>query len=684
LHPIKILLTVLLLIGIAAGAWFAFGNDVGAPPAPEHPTEHGQPAPAQQVEPAPQQQVQPAVATETPVENARQTVASGAPSNAEAEQGVRGRVVLPSGAPAPGITVYLLQSTNSDPLTLFLMHKKQQKVQPVGQTETGADGRFALGITKLDITYDLRIVSQDYPELQHKSIKPIIGNWYDAHDLVLEAGGIVTGRVVDEAGKFGIAGAHVFLTVPGLNHQMLPTPGRERGIAAVTDGAGYFRYTNAPRDGIVTLGAEADDYAYAEKANIQIKAEAPSEQTIELARGEPIAGIVVDANGKAVSAAIVTATAQSAKLPQTANATTGSDGRFQLPMLRPGPYQLVVSADNFEEVTEKPVFTNNTEVKIVLEQRGKVRLRVLSARGTPVRNYVVALRRYFANNPGGIGKVPEFRDVRVTPGDYEGEYANIRNVPNGDYVFQIVEPNHAKTLSPAFTMTAGGEPPVVEVTLTMGASITGIVVDDRGQPVAGAIVATDMNGGLAADTGFLEVFKSFLPEKHTAKTTKTDGGGRFVLNQLAFADYMVRVAHPDFCEGAALDIKLDTEGQMKDVGIVALLRGCIVEGYCSYGGQRQGQIKVTIGPPDGFRPELDQSGQPKQRLFSANTITDGDGHYRFLKRVPPGTYKIYAFKEAGSGDDVFGRFKQLKDTQRQLIVNAGQDQLSVNFDIPGQ
>src|SRR5262245_11502783 len=157
----KILLSVLLLVGIAAGAWFAFGtNEVGAPPAPEHATE--QPAPVR-AEPAPQPAVQAATAAEKPVENTRQAIATGAPANAEAEQGVQGRVLLPSGAPAPGVTVFLLQSANSDPLALFLMHKKQQKIQPVAQIETGADGRFALGITKLDSSYDLRIVSQDYP-----------------------------------------------------------------------------------------------------------------------------------------------------------------------------------------------------------------------------------------------------------------------------------------------------------------------------------------------------------------------------------------------------------------------------------------------------------------------------------------------------------------------------------------
>jgi hypothetical protein len=344
---------------------------------------------------------------------------------------------------------------------------------------------------------------------------------------------------------------------------------------------------------------------------------------------------------------------------------------------------VVVNAPNYEEITEKPVFTNNLEAKFVLEQRGKVRLRVLSARNTPIKVYTVSLKRYFPNNPNSIGKVIEFRDVRITPADYEGEYASIRNVPNGEFVFQIIEANHAKTLSPPFTMDGSKEPPTVEVTLTTGASVTGIIVDDRGQPVAGATVSTDMNGGIAADTGFFEMFKSFLPDKHTTKSAKTDGGGRFVIKQLAFADYMLRVSHPDFCEGMALDIKLESEGQMKDVGIVALSRGALIEGLCTVAGNRAGQVKVTISPPDGYKPETDQNGQPKVRYFSASAITDGDGNYRFLKRVPPGTYKIYAFKEAGS-DDIFSRFKLMRDTQRQLVVNIGQDRITQNFDLPGQ
>jgi len=678
----KVLLPIVLLV-VAVGLWFAFVENGPAPAPPEHTSVDREPATA----PTPPAPVATGDLAAPADDSGRRAVATGAPSHAEAEQGVRGRVVLPGGGPVAGVAVYLLPSM-TDPLAIMLLRKKLQKVQPVAQAETGADGLFALGVTKVDAAYELRIVSADHPEVQRKGIKLRSQEWYDVKDMVLEPGGVLQGRVVDEAGKFGIASARVFLTVPGLDNQMLATPGRERGIAAVTDGAGYFRYTNAPRDGLVTLGAEADTYAYAEKANIQVSPDATGEQTIELAQGEPIAGIVVDPNGKPVSAAVVTATAQSAKLPQTATTTTGSDGRFQVPLLRPGPYQLVVAADNFEGATEKPVFTNDLDVKIVLEQRGKVRLRVLSSRGTPVRSYIVQLRRFFANNPGGgIGKVPEFNDVRVTASDYDGEYANIRNVPNGEFVFQLLEPNHAKTLSQPFTMTSGGQTPTVEVTLTMGASITGIVVDETGQPVPGASVSSDLNGGLGADLGWGDVFKSMMPDKHTAKATATDREGRFVLNQLAFADYMVRVTHPDFCDGAAVDIRLDAAGQTKDVGTIALVRGCIVEGSCAFAGRAMGQIKVTIGLPDGQRPDVDQNGKPRQRLFGAQVLSDSDGHYRFLRRVPPGTYKIYATRSPGSSASLGSPFDVLRDmraTQRPLVVSAGQDQQTANFDIPGQ
>src|SRR5204862_5006932 len=128
--------------------------------------------------------------------------------------------------------------------------------------------------------------------------------------------------------------------------------------------------------------------------------------------------------------------------------------------------------------------------------------------------------------------------------------------------------------------------------------------------------STDRNGMLGAE-GFLADFRGFVPENHTATSVRTDGGGRFVIRKLALADYMLRIAHPAFCEGASLDIHLDTEGELRDVGTVALMRGTVVEGVCSVGGTPGGQIKVQVGPPDGAKQETGAQGRPKM-FFSAS------------------------------------------------------------------
>src|SRR5262249_40254671 len=171
-----------------------------------------------------------------------------------------------------------------------------------------------------------------------------------------------------------------------------------------------------------------------------------------------------------------------------------------------------------------------------------------------------------------------------------------------------------------------------------------------------------------------------MPEKHTTAAAQTDGGGRFVIRRLAFADYMLRIAHPAFCEGVSLDIKLDTEAELRDVGTIALMRGAVVERLCSVGGQPSGKIKVQIGPPDGAKPETDAQGRQKM-FFSTSAITDNDGHYRLLKRVPPGSYKIYASRQAGDNKDIFSVMMDMKETAHQLQIGAGQDQSNQNFEL---
>lgn len=686
----KIAIPLLLLAAVAGGA--AYYLNQGPHDAPPAPTPV-QPPPVKvepKVEPAPVAQI-PVAPTEAP----DRTPAAAGNSHADAPQGVSGRVLLPNGAPAAGVPVFLLENMLSDMTQIFLNNKLGRTSPPLASGVTGPDGTFRLGVLKVGKGIDLRVVPEEYPEFNRQSIKVREEDWYDTGDIPLEIGLVVQGRVIETHSKAAVPNATVFLTSSQQSHTMVAAPGRERGIPTTTDSNGLFRFTNAPRMGLVNLTAEVPGYASGQVLNQMLKPDALNEFTLEVEVGQPIAGIVVDADGKPIAGASIAATGLSSKTPQTATATTGSDGAFQFGSLRAGPYQLVATSPAHAETKVPLVLTGESEVKVVMSTRGTVRLQVLAANDQPVKSYRISLKKHFPQSPASIGNVMDWADRSINPGDYPrdlgGEWALIKGLPSGDYRFQITDNAHAKTLSPAFTVVEGGPPVEVVCKLTLGGTITGTVIDDRGQPVADATVTTDMNGGLAADTGIFEIFRSMMPEKHTKQSAKTDAQGRFRISKLAFADYMIRASHPRFCEGSAIDLKLENEGQVVDAGVIQLSLGAVVEGLTMIGGQPAGQVKVTLSTPmtqeslptaqPGGRPTTQAPPNAGRVLFNATVQSDGDGRFRLLKRVPPGTYKATATRPS-SGGDPFGTLMDIKESEQQVTVAPGQETITLTFQLP--
>lgn len=678
----QLVLPLVLLAAAAAGAFYFLQRTdapVVGPPTGTQAPQPEQPPPTTTPETAP-----PVAAPQDPVRTA--VTGAGSTAHSDAPQGVRGRVVQPGGTPVEGCEVLLVESAMNDPIQIFLRNQMGQTTPPVARAVTGADGNFALGIRQPGKMLDLRVVSVDFPELMRRQLKIHDGDWLDLRDIELDLGRVVQGRVVDSLSKTPIANATVFLAGSQQAHAIVATPGRERGVPTTTDANGNFRFACAPRTGTVNLAAEAPGYATAQVLNQHLRDDGPTELTIEVDQGQPLGGIVVDQQGGPVANARITAMGLSAKTPQTDVATSGTDGRFEFPCLRNGPYSLTITAPQHADHKVPLALSGDTDVKVVLTSRGAVKLRVLGADHRPVKACRISLKSYFEANPQAIGNVPGFADRNINPSDYpteyNGEWALIRGLPSGSFRFQITEARHAKSLSPHFTVVEGGDPIEVTAVLTLGASISGKVVDDAGRPVANAVVSTDMDSGIAADSGIFELFRTMIPEKHTSQQTRTGTDGTFQLNRLAFADYMLRVAHPDYCEGTRLAIKLQQEGEVVDAGTIQLTLGAIVEGTTTTEGRPIGQVKVVVSVP--FNPETlptaNAPGQRQQVMFSANVLSDADGRFRLLKRVPPGTYKVTAARH--TPDSPFNAMLDMKQTERQIVVGPGQDRLELHFDLP--
>jgi len=672
-NPTKIVVPLLLLAALAAGAtWYLGRSDDHAPPVPAGGSEP-------EVQPPPKPVDLPKPLTE-PTKRDRIPVSGdmGA-SNNTAAQGVRGRVLLPNGSAAADVHVLLLESGMNDAIKIFLDKRAGKVRPPLATAQTGADGTFELGLVQSSKSVDLRVVSPNHPELSRTQVTVRQGDWFDFGDLRLEQGLLVQGRVIEAVSKVPVADATVFLEDSNQSHTLVATPGRERGVSTTTQQNGTFRFTNAPRQALINLVVEAQGYATAQLLNQLLKPE-NNDFTLEVELGQPIGGIVVDQNGKGIAGANVTATGLSSKTAQTATVVTADDGSFALPSLRAGPYQVIATSGQHAEGKNGMVMTGEMNLKLVCALRATVRLSVLGANKAPVKAYRLGLRRHFANNPVGIGTVPEFPDRTVNARDYPedlgGRWALIGGLPSGEFRFQIEDPAHAKTLSPPFTVVEGG--PVVEVVaqLVNGGTIHGKVIDDRGQPVAGATVTTDFNGGIASDSEIIGFVRSMMPERHSKASAKTDAEGRFRMDKLAYAEYMIRASHPDYCEGSAIDLRLETEGQIVDAGVIQLAHGATVEGVTMVGGQPIGQVKISLTSPMG-----DNAGAaPAARaLFNASAVSDGDGRFRLLKRVPPGTYKINASRVTNG--DLFGRFTDIRETERQLVIEPGRDVVPVSFNL---
>ena len=444
-----------------------------------------------------------------------------------------GRVYDERGAPLQGATVSLAGSG----------------FWPARSVRTGADGRFHWADIPAGI-YELRVSKGALvaPAVDGLILDPGAKR---AFGVQLVPGWTVAGQVMDAQTGRPIVDAEITAAsgVLGLHTRR-----------ARSDRRGRFELEGVVGDE-QSLYVEADGYVTA--GPIQQGASDPS-MTVRLGRASTMEGRVVDERGMPVEAALVRAFGEgelraatlgtteslgvtsgpvppisagaSGALAYVSQVETGRNGRFRLTNLRPGPYRIVASHDDFaraeSEILQLRAGAARSDIELVMRPGAELAGRVVDERGAGLEGIPIELR------DGADG----FPRMSVTATDGSFSFRGVRG--------EVSVTALPYDLPPVREDVAMGEDALVTVELALSSTLytlRGRVVDERGFGVDGALISVSSKSARTP----------------VRRSTKSNPDGTFSVPALPEPPFALDAAHPAFSS-----TQIDSIDRMEDVRVV--------------------------------------------------------------------------------------------------------------------
>ncbi|MEZ5963743.1 MAG: carboxypeptidase-like regulatory domain-containing protein [Planctomycetota bacterium] len=685
MNPTRLLLLLVALLAVGGGVWMLMSDQTPAPVSSEPVAHNPAEQYAQPAQPLEARDAAPEAASSMILQRNEVVLDN---SNRTSPQGVRGRVLSPTGVPTKGCSVFLVESsTGADLFRMMQMAQKGITLPPIASIKTDDKGTFALGLEACDPNkaLEIRVVSDTYADFTYPGVRLQPNDWYDAGDIKLLPGLTLQGQVT-VAGTNGmpIAEAEVSIRPASGAFDVSLIPGRERGIIIKTDAGGFYRATNVPA-GLHNVAAVAPGYARLIHSNVTVNEQSENRLNFDLAQGLSIQGKVIDASGNGVARAKVMAVAMSSKTPVSADTFSDEGGNFEILGLLEGPYQLTAKAEGFVDANEKAIPAGSKGLELVVEKQGAVRLTVLGKNGQLVREYTVLVKKFFAGQPAS-GDGAQSQQVAAA-GLAEPSYGNtmipmqtVRNPKDGvaliegldpdTYALQINARGYAMAFSDPFTIAVDVDSPALTVVLNEGGVIAGQVVGAAMEPVAGVTVETRPND--LDDNPFTNMFASMIPSKVTRTQVQTDASGRFEIKLLNAGRYQLRFTHPEYVERFLKDNDV-VVGQALNLQPTVLAVGTILTGTVRVSGKPTGQVKVSVSSKSDPNSPL-----PRTAGFQCEAYTDAEGRYVMPKRLAPGLYEVMAAQQTLPNPLL--QIVQFQRSKQEISVGS-QGQFVIDFNL---
>ncbi|MEC7583377.1 MAG: carboxypeptidase-like regulatory domain-containing protein [Planctomycetota bacterium] len=588
----------------------------------------------------------------------------------EQPQGVKGWVEDQQGRRLGGVPVFLFESANNDPIRRILDAARQVPMPPAAMTETDRDGQFWLGLRETsEDRFEVHVLAQGFARARSGDLHVHAGEWLDIGGVALAAGTRIHGRVTIAGTGLPAPQATVVMTRtdPFQDISEVDLATDENSRFASVDNAGNYELRHVPRQGQLRLTASAPGFARQFRKDVTPQDQNSIRVDFELPVGKKIAGLL-ETSGQPLGRVDIEAWPQAAEPAH--QGTLDPDGRFEIEGLSPGNYLLRINAKGFLPVELKNVAAGSRDLRVPLKMRGRASVVVRDPRGQVLRNYRLSVRRYFEEHGGQIARVQNVpaRSVQLPANE---ERAEVQGLELGQFVFQVQADGYTSTLSPVFRI--GEDEPTASVTMVVnrGATLTGLVQDQAGRPVAGAEIRTQP-AGAADENPVWRMMSGLVPDRITRTVAETDAAGQFTLRGLAHASYQLMVTHPQYCRALRRDLELASDESVRLAPIV-LLRGAQVGGQTFVDGALSGQVKVILTPVINGAPQPNSADETT--LIRVEAISNNQGGFTLPRRVPPGTYTIRGTGPLSntSQNNIFHQFRQMTDSQKEILVQPGQE-----------
>ncbi|HET8773606.1 MAG TPA: carboxypeptidase regulatory-like domain-containing protein [Thermoanaerobaculia bacterium] len=520
---------------------------------------------------------------------------------------VSGRVTDGKGEPLAGVAVVPAESRDGDDFMMFAaMQGRSEDV-----VLTGADGSFTIHVE--EGTYDFHFQREGYTPkaVRAQSVSHLAT---PSVETTLEPAVEISGRVV--RGGTGVAGVNLHVFSSGIN------------ASAVTGPDGSFTLSGlAPGSMRVRLW-KADDFIQDTRSLT-----APGRDvTVEIPGGGRVTGRVVDkSTGKPLTSFQAgVASSQDGMMggPPQLREISSEDGSFTLESVPAGALSLVAGAHGYASTRLNVTIEEGktlSGVELSLDAGVRLTGRVTGPDGAALAD--VSVRVEPSRTRPFLAWGPESTSIT----DANGEYA-LEALAPGEETIAFTHAAHAGSRK---QVTLKGRETRLDVQLSAGQRVTGVVVTEAGAPVPGAEVnvwGPGMRGGAAT----------------------TNAGGVFEMEALPPGRYRFSAVKRGTGRGTVEDVDVAKNEQVR----ITIREGATIHGrVIGLSPQELAAARVQAYGASGF----------------ATANVDAAGSYR-LEGAPTGTVRVRA--EVDSSDAVWQRTSQVQTVE---VAPGGSQSVDLTF-----